>query len=60
MSYVVTWEIELDADSPVEAAKLALAIQRDPNSIATVFKVFVGEDTPTTIDLTEEQERGSQ
>jgi len=39
MDYLVKWEIEIDADSPREAAQKALAIQRDPNSIATVFAV---------------------
>lgn len=38
-SYRVSWVIELDAESPVEAAALALEIQRDPESIATVFEV---------------------
>jgi hypothetical protein len=37
--YHVNWEIELNADSPREAATKALAIQRDPDSIATVFDV---------------------
>ena len=31
--------IELDAGSPVQAAELALEIQRDPGSVATVFEV---------------------
>jgi len=39
-TYKVTWEIELDATSPREAAELALEIQRDPFSTATVFTVF--------------------
>lgn len=37
--YLVTWGIELDADSPEDAALQALAIHRDPKSIATVFNV---------------------
>lgn len=37
--YRVTWEIDAWADSPQEAAKEALKIQRDPESVATVFKV---------------------
>lgn len=37
--YLVTWEIDIEADSPREAAEAALHIQRDPDSIATVFKV---------------------
>jgi hypothetical protein len=38
-SYRVTWEIDIDAASPREAAEKALHIQRDPDSIATVFAV---------------------
>jgi hypothetical protein len=37
--YRVVWEIDIEADSPLAAAKEALAIQRDPQSIATVFLV---------------------
>ena len=35
----VCWEIDVDAKTPREAARIALAIQRDPSSIATVFDV---------------------
>ena len=35
----VCWEIDVDARTPMEAARKALAIQRDPESIATVFDV---------------------
>lgn len=38
-SYLVKWEIDVCADSPLEAAEEALRIQRDPSSIATVFEV---------------------
>lgn len=37
--YVVTWVIDVYADSPVDAAKEAQTIQRNPESIATVFTV---------------------
>lgn len=37
--YRVTWTIEVDGETPSEAALMARAIQRDPNSIATVFEV---------------------
>ena len=37
--YFITWEIDIAADSPEEAARMALEIQRDPESIALVFKV---------------------
>ena len=42
--YRVVWEIDIDAESPKEAVEQALAIQRDPESIATVFTVL--ESTP--------------
>jgi hypothetical protein len=37
--YRVSWEIDIDAECPVDAAAKTLRIQRDPESIATVFKV---------------------
>ncbi len=40
-SYLVTWHIEVDAETPREAAREALAIQRDHDSIATSFEVLV-------------------
>lgn len=39
-SYLVRWDIDIEADTPQEAAKKALEIQRDPQSIATCFTVF--------------------
>lgn len=44
MNYVVSWHIDVEADSPEEAAREALRIQRDADSIATVFEV-VDRDT---------------
>ena len=38
-NYYVTWTIEIEATSPKVAAELALKIQRDAESIATVFMV---------------------
>ena len=43
--YKVTWEIDLDARSPRAAAKEALRIQQDPDSIATVFEVGYHKNT---------------
>lgn len=37
--YHVVWEIEVSAASPLDAARNALAIQRDPESSATIFDV---------------------
>ncbi len=40
-SYLVRWEIDMEADSPEEAATKALIVQRDqdPENSATVFDV---------------------
>ncbi len=51
MFHLVTWEIELEADTPLMAARLALNVQRDLGSLATSFTVG-GQ----TIDLAEEEE----
>jgi hypothetical protein len=45
--YKVTWVIDVDARSPKAAARKALAIQRDPNSSATVFDVAYHKVTKT-------------
>lgn len=59
-SYKVVWDIEVDADSPREAAKKAQEIQRDPTSWATYYKVRVeGEEMRggyVLVDLMEEEE----
>lgn len=38
-SYLVIWEIDIVATSPEDAARQALAIQRDPISTATIFEI---------------------
>ncbi len=38
-TYLVRWEIEIDATTPDAAALEALSIMRDPDSLATVFEV---------------------
>jgi hypothetical protein len=43
--YRVTWTIDIDAKSPKAAAKEALRIQRDPESIATHFEVAYHKTT---------------
>jgi hypothetical protein len=37
--YRVAWEIDIEADSPDEAACEAMAIQRNPESTASIFTV---------------------
>lgn len=51
--YLVEWSIELSAESPEDAARQALEIQRDPDSSATVFYVmeFDGDGEPIRVDL---------
>lgn len=48
--YLVTWAIDIYAESPEEAAREALRIQRDPDNIATVFEIRLGDES-TTVDL---------
>jgi hypothetical protein len=54
MQYKVTWVIELDADSPEEAAWEALRIQRDKSSEALSFDVeHLGSGKEVGVDLLE-------
>jgi len=55
MYHRVIWEIDIEADSPEEAAKEARSIQLDPESEAVVFRVLYG-DEDYYIDLLEEGE----
>jgi hypothetical protein len=50
--YTVIWTIELDAVSFEDAARKALTIQRDSESIANVFDVSDGK-TSEQIDIKE-------
>jgi hypothetical protein len=51
-SYRVSWAVDVDADTPEEAARLTLAMQRDPAGIATVFDVQPEQGGPAArIDL---------
>jgi hypothetical protein len=52
MNYLVEWAIDIEADSPQEAAQLALETQRDETSTATVFTVS-GDGNVVDIDLSE-------
>ncbi len=60
MTFEVTWKIEVDAPTPVEAARRALEIQRDPGSVALVFEVEDGADNKTTVDLWELNETAKE
>jgi len=49
----VVWKIDIEADSPREAAVIARNIQKDPGSYATIFEVTENSPNQTThvIDL---------
>ncbi|HEV2486161.1 MAG TPA: hypothetical protein VGT08_11580 [Terracidiphilus sp.] len=52
MDYFVSWEIEVKAENPVEAAKLARAAQTLPGTRSTVFQVFgEGAQDAVRVDL---------
>ena len=54
MEYLVTWEVNVDADSPKEAAEIAEGIMKDQAAGNTERGVFdvTGEDGETTrVDL---------
>ena len=52
-AYSVNWKIDIEAESPVEAAKQALEIQRDPATLATVFEIYDEDGNHTSVDLLE-------
>lgn len=58
VQFRVSWKIDIEAESAEDAARAALAIQREPDSIATVFEVKAeGDARPVAVDLTEIDER---
>ncbi len=50
----VVWEIDIEAATPKQAAERAFAIQRDPESMATVFAMTDPSGVTTEIDLLDE------
>ena len=52
MEYLVTWEVNVDADSPKEAAEIAESIQHETRG---VFDVTDEYDETTRVDLAEEE-----
>ena len=53
-TFHLVWEIDIDANSPREAAEKALAIQKCPDSIATVFQVIDERGESVRVDLLED------
>lgn len=56
VTYTLYWQIDIDADSPKEAAHKARDIQLDPTNTATVFEVFDPEGNQYFVDLLDVQE----
>lgn len=55
--YLVRWEVDIfDAADPQDAAARALAMQRNPDSIATVFRVIVPDGRSCEVDLSEPED----
>ena len=54
--YYIEWSIDLEADSPRDAARKALEIMRDPASIATCFNVYDEDGNPVAVDLMEDEQ----
>jgi hypothetical protein len=54
-TYRVYWTIDVDAENPHDAAEQALEIQRDQESLATIFEVravrATGRPIYFTVDL---------
>lgn len=48
MRYRVLWMVDVEADSPENAASKALEIQRDPESRALSFEVLIPPKYPET------------
>jgi hypothetical protein len=55
MHYLVTWDIDVEADTPREAAMEARDIQLRSDSVATVFVVKDDNGNKVTLDLEENQ-----
>lgn len=51
--YLVVWKVEVEAANSVEAAEQARAIQRDPESTATVFEVSRRHRPPRVVTVTD-------
>lgn len=48
--YLVRWEIDIDAESPREAAERARAIQQRPDNAATFYEVTAPDGDPDDAD----------
>ena len=51
MDYKVVWEIDIEAESFKDAAKIAREIQGDPESLATHFTITSEDGKSENIEL---------
>lgn len=51
--YRVTWSIDVDAETPEDAANEARSAQLAPDSLATVFEVTDEAGNTETVDVVE-------
>lgn len=56
----VKWEIDIEAESSIDAAWQALDIQQDPDSIAIVFVVKDSTGKREIIDLEEHKRKNKE
>ena len=56
-NYHVVWEIDVDATSPLDAAKQALACVQEQGTHAVIFDVIDKHGLSTRVDLLEEGDR---
>lgn len=56
MTYHVVWEIDIDADSPREAAEQAFHYMQIPGTSANAFDVFDEDGEPVHVDLMEDED----
>lgn len=53
MNYRVTWEIDVEAETPLEAAQKAFAYMQGSDTTATVFSCKPDKGKAVTVDLLE-------
>jgi hypothetical protein len=51
VEYRVVWEIEVNAETPEEAAQEAFAAMQDPDTLARHFTVYRPDQQSVSVDL---------
>lgn len=58
--YHVCWKIDISAESPEEAARIARKYQLDPDTHADHFEVFDEDGNATTVNISELEDETDQ